>query len=183
MGKGILKVDTFINHTIDTCLMVECGQAFYCLFKDTMPTKIVTAETSGIAPALIAATFFDIPVIVVRKHRPVTMNGPVYSMAVQSHTHGNQVELFLDQLAIGPRDRVLIIDDFLASGLTIHALAQLVHMTEASLVGIGILIEKDFEHGRDLLEHLGVPIHSLATIIKLGDDDKSVFVLERMDKE
>ena len=170
LGRGILKVDSFINHQVDAHLMMSVGRDLARLFSTTQPTKVLTAEISGIAPALTTALALDVPVIFARKTRPVTMPEDAYRDEAPSHTKGGSVALLVSPEVLLPSDRVLIIDDFLASGRTIAALARLVGQSGATLVGIGTLIEKSFEGGRAFLaSQYGVPIGSLVTITDMSD--------------
>ncbi len=167
LGGGILKVDPFINHQVDPVLMDQCGQALADLFADTRPTKVLTAEISGIAPALMTAKYLGLPVVYARKHKPVTMPDTVYLTVAPSHTKGRMVELIVSPEYLGAGERILIIDDFLASGSTIAGLVRLAQTAGATLVGIGTLIEKTFEGGRALLSTYGVPIEALVPIASL----------------
>lgn len=174
LGNGILKVDGFINHMVDPVLMDACGQAFKRLFSNVGAELILTAEISGIAPALMAGRYLNLPVVYARKHKPITMPSDVYLTVAPSHTKGIKVELIVSPEYL-PRDiPVLIIDDFLASGETILGLARLIEAAGAKLVGIGTLIEKSFEGGREKLQHLNIPIESLVCIRSM-DDDKIEF--------
>lgn len=174
LGKGILKVDSFMNHQIDPMLMQEVGEEFARLFGKSKPTRILTAETSGIAPALAAGMALKVPVVFARKHQPVTMASDPYRESTQSHTHGKDVELIVSSEYLRPDDRILIIDDFLATAKTTVALVNLVKSSGATLVGIGAVIEKQFQGGRETLKFAGVPIESLAIIERL-EDDRIVF--------
>ena len=174
LGGGILKVDPFINHQVDPELMDACGKAFAELFAFTRPTKILTAEISGIAPALMAARYLGVPVVYARKHKPITMPDTVYLTVAPSHTKGHMVELIVSPEYLGAGERVLIIDDFLASGATIAGLVRLTQTAGAQIVGIGALIEKTFEEGREVLSYLNVPIKSLVGIASL-EGGKIVF--------
>ncbi|MFW5713793.1 MAG: xanthine phosphoribosyltransferase [Brevefilum sp.] len=167
LGGGILKVDPFINHQVDPVLMDKCGQALADLFRETRPTKVLTAEISGIAPALMTAKYLGVSVVYARKHKPVTMPDTVYLTVAPSHTKGRMVELIVSPEYLGQGERILIIDDFLASGSTIAGLVRLAQTAGAKLVGIGTLIEKTFEEGRDLLSPLNVPIEALVPIASL----------------
>jgi len=169
LGRGILKVDSFLNHQIDTHLMFEVGRELARHFVDVGVTKVMTAEISGIAPALATANALNVPVIYARKTRPITMTGPVFVEVAPSHTKGSDVFLMVSTEFLGPDDRVLLVDDFLASGATIAALVRLIEHAGATLVGIGAAIEKRFEGGREELAHLGVPIVSLAVITDMRD--------------
>ncbi len=169
LGRGILKVDGFINHQVDPILMKQCGEEFARRFVDARADKIVTAEISGISPALMTGLEMGLPVVYARKTKPVTMTAEIYLTVSPSHTKGNLTELMISPEFLGQGDRVLIIDDFLASGLTIMALARLVKAAGAELVGIGTLVEKSFEAGRELLSILDVPVEALAIISDMSD--------------
>ncbi len=169
LGRGILKVDGFINHQVDAELMMEAGRELAARFAGAGATKVLTAEISGIAPALTTALCLNVPVVYARKTKPVTMTDPVYVEAAPSHTKGISVFMMVSPEFLGPGDRVLIVDDFLASGQTIGALVRLVRHAGAELVGIGALIEKSFEGGREELEELGIPLHALVTVTDMSD--------------
>ena len=177
LGSGILKVDPFINHQVDPNLMDACGKELAERFKLVKPTKVLTAEISGIAPALMTAKYLDVPVVYARKHKPITMPDTVYLTVAPSHTKGRMVELIVSPEYLANGERVLIIDDFLASGATIAGLVRLAQTAGATLVGIGALIEKTFEGGRELLSYLNIPIEALVPISSL-DDGQIVFAEE-----
>lgn len=170
LGRGILKVDGFINHQVDPVLMDACGREFARRFKDVGATKVLTAEISGIAPAIATALHLVLPVVYARKHKPITMPDQVFLTLAPSHTKGNMAELIVSPEYLRSGERVLIIDDFLASGSTIMGLVRLAQTAGSSLVGIGALVEKSFEGGRELLNPLGVPIESLACIASMEGD-------------
>jgi xanthine phosphoribosyltransferase len=174
LGGGILKVDSFVNHQVDPLLMDTCGREFARIFASVGATKVLTAEISGIAPALTTAIHLGLPVVYARKTKPITMPDQVYLTLAPSHTKGRMVELIVSPEYLANGEKVLIIDDFLASGQTILGLARLAEASGSQVVGIGALIEKLFEGGRAALKTLGVPIHSLACITAM-DDDKVVF--------
>jgi len=167
LGGGILKVDTFINHRVDVPLMLECACQFATSFRVRGVTKVLTAETSGIGPAAYVAMLLGVDLIFARKNKPITMPEVVYSATATSHTKGEMVKLMVSPEVLGSGDRVLIIDDFLARGVTIKALAEIVAQAGATLVGVGALIEKSFEGGRAKLAGLGVPIEALVTIVAM----------------
>jgi xanthine phosphoribosyltransferase len=169
LGKGILKVDSFINHQIDPLLMQGAGEVLADRFREANATKILTAEISGIAPALATGLSLGLPVIFARKSKPITMTEPVYVESAPSHTKGMEVLLMASPEYLQAGDRILIVDDFLASGNTISALVRLVEKAKATLVGIGVLIEKEFEGGREALAELNVPIEALASITEMRD--------------
>ncbi len=169
MGGGILKVDSFINHQVDPLLMDACGREFADLFRDVNATRVLTAEISGIGPALMTGKYLDLPVVYARKNKPITMPDTVYLTVAPSHTKGVMTELIVSPEYLSVGERVLIIDDFLASGATIMGLVRLTQAAGATLVGIGALIEKGFEGGREKLVELGIPVHALVTITRMQD--------------
>lgn len=170
LGRGIIKVDGFINHQVDALLMVQAGQELARRFAAFRPTKVLTAESSGIAPALCTGLALGLPVVYARKRRPITMPSQVYRRTAPSHTKGQEVELLVSPEVLGPADRVLIIDDFLATAQTILALVGVVQDAGATLVGVGVVIEKRFESGRAALEPLGIPVEALAVIERVEGD-------------
>ena len=183
LGRGILKVDGFINHQLDPVLTAEMGRAFARRFAAqgvTGISTIITAEVSGIAPALACGMVLGVPVVYARKTQPITMATGVYRSSAPSHTKGGVTQLIVSPEYVLPSDRVLLIDDFLASGQTIAALVELVGQCGATLCGIGCLVEKSFEGGRALLAHLGVPIVTLAVVTAMDGDAITVANPEEM---
>lgn len=178
LGRGILKIDSVINHQVDATLMLEAGVEFARRFVDQHPTRILTAEVSGIIPAMATASAMGLPLVYARKHKPVTMQEPVFVEFAPSHTKGGQVSLMVSPEFLSADDRVLIIDDFLATGQTIAAMVRIVEEAGATLVGIGTLVEKSFEGGRALLAPLGVPVESLVIIDEMRDDGSIIFAGE-----
>lgn len=176
LGNGILKVDSLLNHQLDPGLMRRMGEHMAAHFQDRGVQRILTAEISGIAPALMTAIVLDVPVVYARKKQPITMRGPIYMEAAPSHTKGGMVELLVSGEFLKADERVLIVDDFLASGETLKALGRLVAMAGATLVGVGVVIEKSFEKGRQAMKEAGfdVPIHALATITSMEGQTISV---------
>lgn len=179
LGNGILKVDSFVNHQVDPALMDACGQELARRFVQVGATKVLTAEISGIAPALMTGKHLGLPVVYARKTKPITMPDQVYLTLAPSHTKGRTVELIVSPEYMANDEKILIIDDFLASGATILGLVRLAEASGSKVVGIGALIEKLFEGGRAALEPLGVPVESLACITKMGDDGKIEFREQR----
>jgi xanthine phosphoribosyltransferase len=170
LGNGILKVDGFINHQVDPMLMDACGRELASRFASVRATKVLTAEISGIAPALTTALHLGLPVVYARKTKPITMPDQVFLTTAPSHTKGRMVELIVSPEYLADGERILIIDDFLASGATILGLVRLAQAAGATIVGIGTLIEKVFEGGRNLLKPLAVPIEALAVINSMNGD-------------
>ncbi len=169
LGGGILKVDGFINHQVDPVLMDECGRELAVRFASVHATKVLTAEISGIAPAVTTALHLGVPVLYARKTRPITMPDQVLLTLAPSHTKGRTIELIVSPEYLSRDDRVLIIDDFLATGATILGLARLAQAAGAAVVGVGVVIEKAFEGGRQMLAPLGVPIEALAIVTDMSD--------------
>ncbi len=174
LAGGILKVDGFVNHQVDAELMDRCGREFAQHFATLGATKILTAEISGIAPALTTGLHLGIPVVYARKTKPITMPDQVYLTLAPSHTKGRMVELIISPEYLANGERVLIIDDFLATGATILGLVRLAEAAGAKVLGVGALIEKTFEGGRSALEPLGLSVFALASITSM-DGDRIVF--------
>ena len=169
LGNGILKVDGFINHQVDPALMDACGKELAARFARLGATKVLTAEISGIAPALMTALYLGLPVVYARKTKPITMPDEVFLTLAPSHTKGRMVELIISPEYLAGHEKVLIIEDFLASGATIMGLVRLAQTAGAAVIGVGTLIEKTFEGGRTLLQPLGIPVKSLACITSMDE--------------
>jgi xanthine phosphoribosyltransferase len=169
LGNGILKIDSLLNHQLDPLLMHRMGQHMAEQFEHLDVQRIVTAEISGIAPALMTGIALNVPVVYARKKKPITMAGPIYIETAPSHTKGGEVSLMVSGEFLQAGERVLIIDDFLASGQTLMALARLVVSSGAELIGVGVVVEKSFENGRQAMQEAGfdVPTYALATISAL----------------
>jgi len=169
LGNGILKIDSILNHQLDPLLMVNMGKELARLFAGAPVDRILTAEISGIAPALMTAIELNVPVVYARKKQPITMRGTIYTESAPSHTKGGMVNLLVSGEFLKPEENILIIDDFLASGETLKALARLVQSAKANLVGVGVVVEKSFENGRTNLSDAGfdVHVHALATIASM----------------
>lgn len=169
LGDGILKVDTFINHQIDALLMLQCASVIAAEFRNPNNgvTKVLTAETSGIGPGLLTGLLLGVPTLFARKVQPITMPDFVYEVEAPSHTKGGIGTLVASGELLRPKERILIVDDFLATGKTIAGLVNICEMAKAPILGIAALIEKSFEGGREMLRNLvgpEVPIVSLVTI-------------------
>jgi xanthine phosphoribosyltransferase len=170
LGRGILKIDSFLNHQLDVELMEAVGEEIAARFAAARPNRILTAEVSGIVPAAMAGKALgNIPVVYARKHKPITMTEPVFLETAPSHTKGSEVNLMVSPEFLEAADRILIVDDFLATGKTIEALAQIVQHAGAKLVGIASVVEKSFEGGREALAHWNVPIESMVVISDMSD--------------
>lgn len=172
LGSGILKIDSLLNHQIYPDLMMGMGEELARLFSGVPVDRILTAEISGIAPSLMAGYVMGVPVVYARKLKPITMSGPVFLETAPSHTKGGEVNLLVSAEFLHAGENVLIIDDFLASGKTLLALARMVKSAKSNLVGVGVVVEKTFEGGRDLMLKSGynnIPIHALATILSMDN--------------
>jgi len=177
LSEEVLKVDSFLNHQIDPVMMQQIGQEFARLFKDAGITKIITIEASGIAPAVMAGLELGVPVIFARKYQSLTLKDDLYRSKVFSFTKQTESTIAISKKHINAADKVLVIDDFLANGQAALGLADLIHQAEASVVGIGIVIEKSFQPGRDVLLEKGYRVESLARVKSLADG-KVTFVTE-----
>lgn len=170
IGEGnILKVDSFVNHQIDVKFMNEVGKEFARLFKDEEITKILTIEASGIGIACIVAQYFDVPVVFAKKSKTINIAGDVYVSKVESYTHKNVYDIIVSKEFLHKEDKVLIIDDFLAKGSALNGLIELITAAGATIVGAGIVIEKAYQNGGELIRSRGVRVESLARISSMSD--------------
>lgn len=172
---NVLKVDSFLNHQVDIELINEIGKEFYRLFKDCGVNKIFTIEASGIGIACITAQYFHVPVVFAKKTLGKNIAADVYSTPIKSFTHGKTYDVIVSQEFLNKDDRILIIDDFLAQGCALNGLIELIKSAGAQIVGAGIVIEKAFQQGGDLIRSEGVRVESLARIESMTDDGKITF--------
>ena len=170
----IVKVDGFLNHRIDTELMEEIAKEFKRRFVDQEVTLILTAEASGIALATVAAKEFGVPMVFAKKAKSDNIEGGLYASDIFSYTYKKKVTLLVSKDWITENDKVLIIDDFMANGEAMRGLCDIVASAGAELVGIGIAVEKGFQHGGDRIREAGINIQSLA-IIDEADENGFVF--------
>ncbi|OJU09476.1 MAG: xanthine phosphoribosyltransferase [Clostridiales bacterium 43-6] len=161
---NIIKVDSFLNHQIDIALMMELGKEFKRLFENENITKIITIEASGIAVGCMAAQYFQVPVVFAKKSESKNIDGDVYRTSVMSYTHGVEYTVILEKRFLSAEDRILIIDDFLATGKAQFGLLDISRQAGATVAGIGIVIEKGFQGGGDQIRKDGYNLHSLAII-------------------
>ena len=166
LGEDILKVDAFLNHQIDPVLMKGIGEVFAEAFKDSGITRILTLESSGIAPAVMAGLELGVPVVFGRKSKSLTLTDGLYTAEVRSYTKKTVNEIAVSKSFLNKDDVILVIDDFLANGQAALGLKSLVDQAGATLAGMGIVIEKTFQPGRGILEDQGVRMVSLARIEK-----------------
>ena len=171
---NILKVDSFLNHQMDTDLFTEIGKEFKRRFQDAEVTKILTIEASGIGIACIAAQSFRVPVVFAKKTQTKNIAGDVYTTKVQSYTHGRIYDIIVAKEFLGKGDKVLLIDDFLANGKALEGLIDLVEVSGAELAGAGIVIEKGFQAGGDALRKLGIRLESLAIVESMDEKTGSI---------
>lgn len=167
---NVLKVDSFLNHQIDPVLMQAVGKEFANRFANRGITKIVTIESSGIAPAVFAGLELGVPVVFARKKKSLTLTENLYTSSVYSFTKQETNDISVSKNFLGKADKILLIDDFLANGQAVLGLLEVAEQAEAEVVGIGIVIEKSFQQGRALLEKAGYPIYSLARIASLENE-------------
>ncbi len=167
VNEDILKVDSFINHQIEPELMRRMGEAFAGHFADRDITKVVTIESSGIAPALMTALTLHVPMVVFKKQPSKILNDDLYQTIVTSYTKETSYELTLSKKFISENDHVLIIDDFLANGEAVTGVLRLLRQAHATVAGFGVLIEKSFQPGRAKLEEQGIDVYALARIGKM----------------
>jgi len=177
LSDQVLKVDAFLNHQIDPVLMQQIGKEFAARFKDAGITKIITIEASGIAPAIMAGLELGVPVIFARKYQSLTLKDDLYRSKVFSFTKQTESTIAISNKHLHSTDKALVIDDFLANGQAALGLIDLIHQANAEVVGVGIVIEKSFQSGRDLLLEKGYRVESLARVLSLTDG-KVTFVKE-----
>ncbi|BCJ94634.1 xanthine phosphoribosyltransferase [Anaerocolumna cellulosilytica] len=171
---NVLKVDSFLNHQMDIELFNEIGKEFKRIFADYNINKILTIEASGIGIACITAQYFNSPVVFAKKAQSINIDGAVYSTKIESFTHKKTYDVIVSKKFLNPEDRVLIIDDFLANGCALAGLIELVRSAGATVEGIGIVVEKGFQNGGELIRSMGVRLESLAIVDAMNADDGSI---------
>ena len=170
--NNVLKVDSFLNHQIDASLMMKMAESFYEYFKKEKITKILTIEASGIAPAIMVANLFNVPMVFAKKSKPSTLkNNDIYTAEVHSYTKNITNTIVVSEKFINKDDKVLIVDDFLANGQATLGLMEIVEKAGAETVGVGILVEKSFQDGRKLLDEKNVNVCSLCRIASLENNE------------
>ena len=166
---NVLKVDSFLNHQMDVKLFQEIGKEFKRRFADEEITKILTIEASGFGISCVAAEVFDVPVVFAKKTQTKNIAGDVYTTKVESFTHGRVYDIIVSKEFLGKGDKVLLIDDFLANGKALEGLAELVTKSGAELVGAGVVIEKGFQVGGDIIRSKGIHLESLAIVESMDE--------------
>lgn len=174
-ADNVLKVDSFLNHQIDVNFVCELGKEFYRLFKDEHITKILTIEASGIGIACLAAQYFGVPVVFAKKTKTINIYSDTYNATVHSYTHKKDYDIVVSKEFLSKEDNVLIIDDFLAKGSALTALLMLIEKAGAKTAGAGIVIEKAYQGGGNLVRDMGIRVESLAKIKSISQKDGIVF--------
>ena len=174
-ADNVLKVDSFLNHQIDVNFVCELGKEFYRLFKDENITKILTIEASGIGIACLAAQYFGVPVVFAKKTKSINIYSDTYNATVHSYTHKKDYDIVVSKEFLSKEDNVLIIDDFLAKGSALTALLMLIEKAGAKTAGAGIVIEKAYQGGGNLVRDMGIRVESLAKIKSISKKDGIVF--------
>jgi xanthine phosphoribosyltransferase len=161
---NVLKVDSFLNHQMDIALMVEIGREFKRRFAGKNITKVLTIEASGIGIAAFVAKEFNVPMVFAKKSKSINIDGEMYVAEVESFTHKNKNQVIVSKRFLGSEDHVLIIDDFLANGCALQGLIQIANGAGATVEGLGIVIEKGFQTGGQIIRNLGYHLESLAIV-------------------
>lgn len=174
-ADNVLKVDSFLNHQIDVSFVCELGKEFYRLFKDENITKILTIEASGIGIACLAAQYFGVPVVFAKKTKTINIYSDTYNATVHTYTHKKDYDIVVSKEFLSKEDNVLIIDDFLAKGSALTALLMLIEKAGAKTAGAGIVIEKAYQGGGNLVRDMGIRVESLAKIKSISKKDGIVF--------
>ena len=177
-SENILKVDSFINHQVDPELMKKMGKDIAEHYKGKGITRIATIESSGIAPALMAAEALGVPLVILKKQPSKILNHDLYQTVVTSYTKGTSYELTISAKYISENDHILIVDDFLANGEAATGAIRLIRKAHATIAGVSVLIEKAFQPGREKLEEQGIDVYSLARVSRL---DKGVIEFVKED--
>ena len=171
---NVVKVDSFLNHQMDVQLFLEMAKEFKSKFASQNINKILTIESSGIGIAAIVALEFGVPVVFAKKSKSINIDGDMYTAEVESFTHKCKNQVIVSKKFLGPKDRVLIIDDFLANGCALQGLISIVNESGASVEGIGIAIEKGFQSGGRAIRNLGFHLESLAIIDSMDAATQSI---------
>ena len=177
--NNVLKVDSFLNHQMDIALMEEIGREFHRRFADKNITKVLTIEASGIGIACFVAKEFGVPMIFAKKSHSINIDSEVYIAEVESFTHKNKNNIIVSKKFLNENDRVLIIDDFLANGCALQGLIAISKAAGASVEGVGIVIEKGFQIGGQVIRNLGVHLESLAIVDAMDAESGTITFREQ----
>ena len=176
---NVLKVDSFLNHQMDTALFSALGEEWARLFADAPINKILTIEASGIGIACVAAQHFGVPVVFAKKSQSINLDGAMYSSKIESFTHKRVYDVIVSKKFLGPEDHVLIIDDFLANGCAVLGLIDIIKAAGATLEGVGIAVEKGFQQGGKKLREMGVRVESLAIVDAMDAESGAITFREQ----
>lgn len=171
---NVLKVDSFLNHQMDVKLFNEIGKEFKRRFADVKIDRILTIEASGIGIATIVAQYFDCPVVFAKKTQSINLDGTMLSTQIESFTHKRTYEVIVASKFIKPGENILVLDDFMANGCAAMGLVQLIKDAHANVVGIGIVIEKGFQHGGAQLREKGYRVESLAIVDGMDAENQTI---------
>lgn len=176
---NVLKVDSFLNHQMDIELMEEIGREFKRRFADKNITKIMTIEASGIGIAAFVAREFRVPLVFAKKSKSINIEGEMYIAEVESFTHKNKNQVIVSKKFLNAEDHLLIIDDFLANGCALQGLVSIAESADATIEGLGIVIEKGFQVGGRVIRNLGYQLESLAIVDGMNADTGEIFFREQ----
>ena len=176
---NVLKVDSFLNHQMDVELLDEIGREFKRRFEGENITKVLTIEASGIAIAYAVARCFGVPMVFAKKKKSINLDGEMFTAEVESFTHKNKNQIIVSKKFITDKDRVLVVDDFLANGCALQGLLAIVEQAKAEVVGIGIVIEKGFQPGGRMIRNLGYHLESLAIVESMDSSEGSIVFREQ----
>ena len=175
LSDTVLKVDSFLNHQIDPLLMKEVGEEFANRFSEDVITKVLTIESSGIAPATFLGLTIGAPVVFARKKKSLTLSENLYTSSVYSFTKKETNDISVSKDFLTEDDNILIVDDFLANGEAVKGLLDIAKQAGAHVIGVGIVIEKGFQQGGNLLREQGIRVESLANIKSLANGEVEFF--------
>ena len=176
---NVLKVDSFLNHQMDIALMEEIGREFKRRFADKPVTKVLTIEASGIAIAAFVAKEFGVPMVFAKKSKSINIDGDMYVAEVESFTHKNKNHVIVSKKFLGEGEHVLIIDDFLANGCALQGLVSIAESADATIEGLGIVIEKGFQVGGRVIRNLGYQLESLAIVDGMNAETGEIIFREQ----
>lgn len=179
---NVLKVDSFLNHQMDICLMEEIGREFKRRFKDKKVTKVLTIEASGIGIAAFVAKEFGVPMVFAKKSKSINVDGEVYVAEIESFTHKNRNQVIVSKRFLNSDDNLLIIDDFLANGCALQGLINIAQSAGATVEGLGIAIEKGFQVGGRVIRNLGYQLESLAIVDAMDAETGTITFRAQEDK-
>ena len=176
---NVLKVDSFLNHQMDIALMEEIGREFKRRFAGKNINKVLTIEASGIGIAAFAARELGVPMVFAKKSKSINIDGEMLVAEVESFTHKNKNQVIVSKRFLTADDHLLIIDDFLANGCALMGLIQIANSAGATVEGLGIVIEKGFQAGGQIIRNLGYHLESLAIVDAMDAETGSITFREQ----